>query len=89
MSNDDTDKPTSIPVSTGVRDTLAADKPDDMDWNEYVLALHESAPIEVKRVVEVGELDDLLTESLTVDIPLGDMQEAARVGAEDALGKLQ
>jgi len=89
MSDDNRTHRTTITLHKDVRDTLAADKPDDMDWNEYVLALHESAPIEVKRVVEVGELDDLLSESLTVDIPLGDMQEAARVGAEDALGKLQ
>jgi len=82
-------KRTTIPVTAGVRDALAEDKPDDMSWPEFLTALHEGSQITVQRVVDIGELNDHLTESLTVDIPTGDMREAARVGAEDALEGLK
>ena len=73
---------TSIPCDSDVRDRLAADKPDDASWSEYLSVLHSEQEI----VVDGSEPSDVTLDGGTVsDIA----NETARKTAEQLEDRLR
>jgi len=64
---------TSIPCESGVRDRLAADKPDGMSWSEYLSVLHSEQEIVV---------EETATES---GVSYNDVENACRSAIRDEL----